>query len=133
MLASKEKAMCSEPSAAPKQAWAWPDSLDALKAAPGNHSLLFENERVRVVQTRILPGCATPVHTHHWPSVMYVLAWSDLLRSDDLGNVLMDTRQSAEIPALNLPVWLEPLPPHSVKNVGDAEFRAVQVEIKDGF
>jgi hypothetical protein len=133
MLASKEKAMCSEPSAAPKQAWAWPDSLDALEAAPGNHSLLFENERVRVVQTRILPGCATPVHTHHWPSVMYVLAWSDLLRSDDLGKVLMDTRQSAEIPALNLPVWLEPLPPHSVKNVGDAEFRAVQVEIKDGF
>jgi hypothetical protein len=43
----------------------------------------------------------------------------------------MDTGQSAEVPALNSPAWLEPLPPHSVKNVGDAEFRAVQVEIKD--
>ena len=102
-------------------------------AAPGNHSLLFENDRVRVAQTRILPGHSTPVHTHRWPSVMFVLASSDLLRSDDLGNVLMDTRQSSEVPALNSPAWLEPLPPHSVKNVGDAEFRGVQVEIKDGF
>jgi hypothetical protein len=123
--------MSPEFSATPKQAWAWPDSLDALVAAPGNHSLLYENERVRVVQTRILPGHSTQIHTHRWPSVMFVFAWSDLLRLDDLGNVLMDTRQSAEIPALHSPAWLEPLPPHSVKNVGNAEFRAVQVEIKD--
>lgn len=100
-------------------------------AAPGNHSMLYENESVRVVQTRILPGHSTPVHTHRWPSVMFVFASSDLVRFDDLGNVLMDTGQSAEVPALNSPAWLEPLPPHSVKNVGDAEFRAVQVEIKD--
>jgi hypothetical protein len=62
---------------------------------------------------------------------MFVFASSDLVRFDDLGNVLMDTRQSAVGHALNSPVWLEPLPPHSVKNVGDVEFRAVQVEIKD--
>jgi hypothetical protein len=123
--------MSSEFPAAAKQAWEWPDSLDALLAAPGNHSLLFENDRVRVVQTRILPGHSTPVHTHRWPSVMFVFASSDLVRFDDLGSVLMDTRRSVEPPSLNSPVWLEPLPPHSVKNVGDAEFRAVQVEIKD--
>jgi hypothetical protein len=123
--------MSPELSATPKQAWTWPDSLDALVAAPGNHSMLYENERVRVVQTRILPGHSTPVHTHRWPSVMFVFASSDLVRFDDLGNVLMDTRPSAEVPALNSPAWLEPLPPHAVKNVGDAEFRAVHVEIKD--
>ncbi len=100
-------------SAAPKQAWAWPDSLDALVAAPGNHSVLYENEHVRVVQTRILPGHSTPVHTHRWPSVMFVFASSDLVRFDDLGNVLMDTRQSAAVSALNSTAWLEPLPPHS--------------------
>jgi hypothetical protein len=125
--------MSSELSATARQAWAWPDSLDAFVAAPGNHSLLFENDRERVVRTRILPGHSTPVYMHRWPSVMLVLASSDLLRSDDLGNVLMDTRQSSEVPGLNSPAWLEPLPPHSVKNVGDAEFPAVQVEIKDGF
>jgi hypothetical protein len=96
-----------------------------------NHSLLFENERVRVVQTRILAGDSTPLHTHRWPRVMFVFASSDLVRFDDLGNVLMDTRQSAVGHTLNSPVWQEPLPPHSVKNVGDVEFRAVQAEIKD--
>lgn len=63
---------------------------------------------------------------------MFVFAWSHLVRFDDLCNLLMDTRQSAEVPGLNSPMWLEPLPPHSVKNVGDAEFPALQVEIKDG-
>jgi hypothetical protein len=121
----------AELSAARKQAGEWPDVLDARVAAPANHSLLFENERVRVVQTRILAGDSTPLHTHRWPRVMFVFASSDLVRFDDLGNVLMDTRQSAVGHTLNSPVWQEPLPPHSVKNVGDVEFRAVQAEIKD--
>jgi hypothetical protein len=62
---------------------------------------------------------------------MFVFAWSDLLRFDTQGNRVMDTRQSAEVPKLNSPVWQQPLPTHSVKNIGDAEFRAVQAELKD--
>lgn len=123
--------MSAEMSAAGKAGWAWPDSLDALVAAPENHIVLFENERVRVVQTRILPGDATPVHTHRWPSVLFVFARSDLVRFGKRGNVLMDTREAAEAPKLHSPVWQEPLPPHWVKNVGGAEFRGVQVELKD--
>lgn len=123
--------MSAERSAALKQAWAWPDSSDALVAAPGNHTVLFENERVRVVQTMILPGDATPVHTHRWPSVLFVFACSDLVRLDERGNVLMDTREAGRGLKLHSPVWQEALPPHSVKNVGGAEFRGVQVELKD--
>jgi len=49
--------------------------------------------------------------------------------------VLLDTRTTSEAPKLNTPIWLEPLPPHSVENVGDAEINDaeisnVQVEIK---
>jgi hypothetical protein len=113
-----------------KQVWAWPDSLDAVVAAPGNHTVLFENEHVRVLQTRILPRQKTPVHTHRWPSVLFVLSWSDFIRRDDLGKVLLDTRQGLEAPKLNTPAWLEQLPPHTVENVGDAEINNVQVEIK---
>jgi len=46
-------------SAAPesvKTNWPWPPSLDALVAAPENHTLLMENDKVRVVETRIGPG-----------------------------------------------------------------------------
>ena len=123
--------MSPEMSAAGKASWAWPDSLDALVAAAGNHTLLFENERVRVVQTRILPGDSTAIHTHRWPSVLFVFASSDLVRFDERGDALMDTREAAQGLKLHSPVWQEPLPPHSVKNVGGAEFRGVQVELKD--
>jgi hypothetical protein len=106
--------------------------LDALVAAPGHHALLLENERTRVVRTRILPGQIVPVHTHRWPGVLFITAWSDLLRRDPQGTVLLDTRQLPDKPGLNVPQWQEPLPPHTVENVGSAEFDAVQVEMKDG-
>jgi hypothetical protein len=107
-----------------------PESLDALTAAPDHHSLLFENERVRVIRTRILPGQIVPVHTHRWPAVLSLSSWSDFVRRDPQGKVLLDTRTTSEAPKLNTPIWLEPLPPHSVENVGDAEINNVQVEIK---
>ena len=48
----------------------WPDELDALNAAPHHHTLLFENEFVRVLDTRVPPGETVPLHTHHWPSAL---------------------------------------------------------------
>ena len=72
--------------------WRWPDELDALSAAPENHRLLLENERVRVLQTHIPVGATTPVHTHRWPSIEYVLSGSHFVRRDGNGNVKLDTR-----------------------------------------
>jgi uncharacterized protein len=124
--------MTSETPRPANEIWRWPDSLDALVAAPGHHALLLENERTRVVRTRILPGQIVPVHTHRWPGVLFITVWSDLLRRDPQGTVLLDTRQLPVKPGLNVPQWQEPLPPHTVENVGSAEFDAVQVEMKDG-
>lgn len=115
----------------PNDLGCWPDSMDALVAAPDHHTLLLENEKMRVVQTRILPGQTVPVHTHRWPGVLFIRSWSDLIRRDRDGNVLLDTRQLPDKPTLNAPLWQERLPPHTVENVGGAEFNAVQVEIKD--
>jgi hypothetical protein len=123
--------MSSELSGTGKQTWPWPDSLDALIAAPDNHTVLLENECIRVVRVRILPGQTVPVHTHRWPSVLFILSWSDLVRRDHRGNVMPGTRQASEVPKLNMPAWQGPLPPHSVENVGDTEINTVQVEIKE--
>jgi hypothetical protein len=60
--------------------WDWPDELDALVAAPAHHLLLLENERVRVLETRIPAGETTAVHTHRWPSVQYVADSPDFIR-----------------------------------------------------
>jgi hypothetical protein len=113
-----------------KQPWRWPDSLDALIAAPDNHTLLLETDCVRVVSARILPGQIVPVHTHRWASVLFILSWSDLVRRDHLGNVIPGTAQALESPILNMPTWHGPLPPHSVENVGQREINTIQVEIK---
>jgi hypothetical protein len=42
----------------------WPDSLDAMVAAPEHHGLLLENERVRILDSLIKPGERVPLHTH---------------------------------------------------------------------
>lgn len=113
--------------------WLWPDSLDALIAAPDNHIIVMENDRVRVVRTRILPGQTVPIHTHRWPCVLTIHTWSHMIRRDHLGRITLDTRQAPEVPLLNTPMWHAPIPPHSVENVGGGEINTVQVEIKNGW
>ena len=107
----------------------WPPALDALVAAPEHHTLLFENAAVRVLDTRIAPGHRTPVHTHRWPGVLYVLGWSAFVRRDAAGNVLMDSR-TAGGPPPSQALWSPPLPPHSLENVGTADIHVISVELK---
>jgi hypothetical protein len=109
--------------------WPWPDSLDAVIAAPKHHTLIFENDRVRVLDTRIPVGDTVPVHTHKWPAVYYTISFSDFLRRDDKGDVLFDSR-TAPTPLASAN-WVECLPPHSVENVGDTEIRLISWELKD--
>jgi quercetin dioxygenase-like cupin family protein len=112
--------------------WTWPDELDALSAAPQNHQSLLENEWVRVLQTHIPVGARTPVHTHRWPSIEYVLSGSHLVRRDGNGNVTFDTRVAGAPLRASEVTWAEPFPPHSGENVGDVEIRVLMVELKRG-
>ena len=67
------------------------DSLDAVAAAPEHHIVLFEDDRVRVLDTVIRPGEETAVHTHVWSGVLYVISWSACVRCDEHGTVMMDS------------------------------------------
>ena len=107
----------------------WDPSLDAVVAAPAQHRLLFENGRVRVLDTRIAPGERTPVHTHQWPASHYVISWSDFVRRDADGTVLLDTRQSGPA-APPEALWGQPLPAHSLENVGTSLLRIISTELK---
>lgn len=108
----------------------WPDELDALSAAPQHHTLLLENEFVRVLDTRVLPGRTVPLHTHRWPSALYILSWSDFVRRDAQGRVVVDSRLLGTRPQGNA-LWSGPLPPHTLENVGESELRAISVELKN--
>jgi hypothetical protein len=108
-----------------------PESLDAMTAAPEHHEILLENDRVRVLDTRLGPGESTPVHTHPWPSVLYVLSWSDFIRCDAHGSVVLDSRTLGARPDKGATLWSAPLGPHSATNVGTQELRVIAVEMKD--
>ena len=109
--------------------WTWPDTMDALVAAPKHHTLMLENDRVRVIDTHIAPGEAVPLHTHRWPGVLHILSWSDFVRRDENGEVLLDTRKTMSRPPVIM--WTAPLPPHTLENVGMADIHILSFEIKD--
>jgi hypothetical protein len=107
----------------------WDDALDALIASPEHHKLLFENDKVRVLEVRIPPGETTHIHTHRWPATIYSLSWSDFERYDTKGNVILDSKQLSSSPPQTW--WANPIPPHCLKNIGDKEIHNICVEMKN--
>jgi hypothetical protein len=108
----------------------WPPELDAPTAAPHHHTLLFENDFVRVLDTRVPPGQTVPLHTHQWPSALYILSWSDFIRRDAEGLIIVDSRTIPKVPEQSA-LWSAALPPHTLENVGNSELRAISVELKN--
>ena len=104
--------------------------LDAMTAAPAHHDTILENAHVRVLDTRLSPGEQTPVHAHEWPAALYVLSWSDFVRRDASGEIIVDSRDWPARPLPGEALWGAPLVPHSVENVGTSDLHIVAVEVK---
>lgn len=108
----------------------WPRELDALIAAPDSHRLLFENDRVRVLEVVIEPGAREPEHTHRWPSVMIVDQPAGI-RYYEHGI------QTFESPASETPepgpkaIWMDAEGPHSVENIDSSPYHGLRVELRD--
>lgn len=127
----KPTAIATEALDSQHESWPWPDSLDAIVAAPEYHHVLLENERVRALDVHIPPAHTVPVHTHRWPAILVLISAGDFVRRDADGCVLFDTR-SAQISSPPLaPTWSEPFPPHSVENVGETEIHVISIELKN--
>jgi hypothetical protein len=110
----------------------WPDSLDAVVAAGDFHKLRFEDDEVRVLETRIGPGETTPIHTHRWPSIIYVLSTAHFIRRDADGTLLSDTRETGTLPEAGACFAIPAIPPHTVENVDDGEILMLNIELKRG-
>ena len=109
----------------------WPTELEATVAAPDNHKILLENERVRLLEVTLSPGETEPFHFHRWPSVLFIQQAAEWIDRDAEGNVIFDSR---EVPHIQYPLsmWKGPEAPHSPVNLSDSvEIRLIRVEIKD--
>jgi mannose-6-phosphate isomerase-like protein (cupin superfamily) len=108
----------------------WSESLDAVVAAPNNHKIVFENDRVRVLEVTIQPGEREPVHAHKWASVLYVMAEDNIRDYDIDDKVIYDTKTDKNPMKAPYTVWMEPQPPHSVENLSKESLRLLRVELK---
>jgi len=105
------------------------DELDGIAADPTHHTVLFENDEVRVIETRIAAGDLTPLHTHLAPTVMYVLSGSHFIRRDEHGGTMVDTRATPDF-VLPKVSYSDGTPRHTIENTGDDELRVIGVELK---
>jgi hypothetical protein len=108
----------------------WSPELDALIAAPKHHKLVFENDKVRVLDANIPPGEVTALHMHGFAASHIVISWSDFIRYDTEGNILLDSRSLGKSMTPHSALWSEPIGVHALKNVGDADLHIISVEIK---
>lgn len=103
----------------------WTPANEALQAAPQHHTLLFENDEVRVLTVTIQPGAKEPFHAHRYPSVIYDENPSHLVEYLTDG-----THVDRGVRPRGGARWLPIGPPHALENVGSTPLHIVRVELK---
>ena len=129
-LSASGLASAANPSDVAPAACAWPQSTDAVVAAPGNHHVLLENDQVRVLDVVVPPHTKEPVHAHCSPSVLYILEAGAFIDHDANGKVLLDTRDLKTPLTFPMTMWKDPEAPHSVENLSDKPLHLIRVELK---
>ena len=110
------------------QPWPWPETMDALIAAPASHRVLLENDRVRVLEVVIEPGAREPEHTHQAASVM-IVDEPARIRYYAGGALQFESPARAGSPSGVRVRWMEPEGPHSVENIDQRRYHAIRVEL----
>ncbi|WP_131749046.1 cytoplasmic protein [Frankia sp. Cppng1_Ct_nod] len=96
--------------------------LDPAVTDPGLYTVIFENDRLRVLEYRDRPGDRTSPHRHP-DSVMYTLT---AFRR----RITADGRQvEVDLPAGQVR-WLD-AQQHSGENIGDTETHSIFIELKE--
>lgn len=95
---------------------------DPVQTNPGNYAVVFENDRVRVLEYRDEPGFASVPHRHP-DSVMVTL--SGFRRRLTSGDRSVEVAMPAGVAR-----WLD-AQEHSGHNIGDTPTHALFVELKE--
>ena len=110
---------------------------DAVTAAPFSHSVVFEDDHVRVLEVVVPPLASEPIHIHALPSVMMGdtggAAGAKFIYTtytmEDGKFVEVEKREITPTPGYRT-VWSGPEGPHSITNTGGVGVRFTRVEIK---
>jgi hypothetical protein len=110
----------------------WDPALDGVLAAPENHTVLYEDEAIRVISVSIAPGAVEKPHHHCLPAVFVV---DRLVSVRDFNGA---TGEEIPLPIPKdapLPIIAKFLaqPLHYVENLDKSPFHATRIEFKHGF
>ncbi|MEU1283583.1 hypothetical protein [Kitasatospora sp. NPDC005856] len=97
-------------------------AADAVQVAPDVYRVLFENDRVRLLEARLQPGAATALH-HHRDYLVYNLADGQASFTDESG-------ETTDVPLVAGETMWFPAVDHSTHNTGGTEVRSLLFELK---
>ena len=123
-------ALASEPAPTKASGCPWSAAQDAVQAAPKNHRVIFENDKVRVLDVTVAPHTKEPMHAHCWPSVLYITDAGKHIDYGPDGKILHDSSSNATPPNLPMVIWKGPEAPHAVENLDDKPLHLIRVELK---
>jgi hypothetical protein len=99
------------------------DDLDPLKVTPQTHKLLFENQYVRVIESRSAPGGTEPKHSHPRSVTVY------LADADSEIRTFPDEKVARVHRTAGTAGWSEATT-HAIKNVGSTPSHTIRIELK---
>ena len=97
-------------------------ALDPLEVSPDVYSVLFENERVRLLDVRLKPGGVSPLHSH--PAfIAYNL-------TDAKVRVTLANGESREVDLRAGEADWNEGETHAAENIGETECHVLNLELK---
>ncbi|SOB88498.1 cytoplasmic protein [Streptomyces sp. 1331.2] len=97
-------------------------AADAVQVAPDAYKVLFENDRVRLLEARLQPGATTAMRHHH-DNLVYNLADGQAAFTDESG-------ATVEVSLVAGSTMWSPAVDHSTHNTGSTEVRSLIFELK---
>ena len=97
--------------------------LDPLKVTPQTHKLLFENQFVRVIESKVLTGETQPKHSHPRSVTVYLADADAEIKTFPDGKISRVHRTAGTAG------WSEATV-HAIKNVGATSSHTIRIELK---
>ena len=95
---------------------------DVIRVAGDSHTVIFENDRVRVLSVHFKPGQVAPMHSHP-ENVSYFLTDGKLKISTPDGKTIERS------PKAGTASWSDATT-HEAQNIGPADYQQIQIELK---
>lgn len=126
------------PKTAPADSWKWPENMDAMKAAPDNHKIVYEDDNVRVLAVMLEGKKSEPIHTHRWKSVMWISksivpCQINNYKKDAAGDLVKTDSVTINEMPVEVGQLLDAEGPTSITNLGSENGLAYRVEFKKEF